>query len=91
MIELIIFHLHILIGLYAFTSYWQNHTLKEGFLALGVVFLVFVVGWSLMGTIADFIYIDSFKNNYLTKDTLGLILLVIPESFFFYIFFMKKE
>ena len=91
MIELLIFHLHLLVGLYAFTRYWQNHSLRDGFLALGVVFLVFVIGWSIMGTIADIIYIDAFENDYFTKDTLGLTLLVIPESFFFYHFFIKKS
>ena len=90
MIELLIFHSHFLIGLYAFTRYWQNYCLRDGFLALGVVFLIFVVGWAIMGTVADIIYIDSFSNEYLTKDTLGLILLIIPETFFFYNFFIKK-
>jgi hypothetical protein len=90
MIELLIFHLHLLVGLYAFTKYWQTHRIRDGFLAVGVVFLVFVMGWSIMGTIADVIYPDSFKNDYLTQDTLELILLVIPEGVFFYYFFIKK-
>lgn len=59
MIELFIFHLHILVGLYAFTKYWQQHSLKDGFLAAGVVFLVFIVGWSIMSTFADAIYPDT--------------------------------
>ncbi|MPN33830.1 hypothetical protein SDC9_181322 [bioreactor metagenome] len=89
MIELIIFHLHLLAGLYAFTKYWQQNGLKDAILALSVVALVFIVGWSIAGTIADVIYSESWKNPYFTKDALGLVILVIPESFFFYHFFVK--
>jgi len=64
--------------------------MKEGFLALGVVFLVFVVGWSIMSTLSSIIYPDSLNSIYFSNDTLGLLLLVIPESFFFYYFFVKE-
>jgi hypothetical protein len=90
MIELFIFHLHFLVGLYAFTKYWQKHSVRDGFLALGVVFFVFIVGWSIMGTLASVIYPDSWHSLYFSADTLGLVLLAIPESFFFYHFFIKE-
>lgn len=90
MIELFIFHLHLLVALYAFTRHWQEDSLRDGLLAVGVVFLAFVICWAIMGTLAELIYIDAIKNDYLTKDALGLLLLVIPESFFFYHFFIKK-
>jgi len=91
MIEIFIFHLHIMAGLFAFTKYWQKIGLKEGFLALGVIALMFVVGWTIAGTVANIIYPDDFNSIYFTKDTLGLVLLFIPEFFFFYYFFIKDE
>jgi hypothetical protein len=91
MIEILIFHLHFLAGLFAFTKYWQNSGIKEAVLATSVVALVFVVGWSIAGTIATLIYPETLTSIYFNKDTFGLILLIIPESIFFYLFFIKSE
>lgn len=91
MIELFIFHLHLMGGLFAFTKCWQKIGLKEGFLSLGVIALVFVVGWTIAGTLANLIYPENFHSIYFTEDTLGLVLLFIPEVFFFYHFFIKDE
>ncbi|MDR0926179.1 MAG: hypothetical protein LBO69_00245 [Ignavibacteria bacterium] len=91
MLELFIFHLHILAGLYAFTKYWQNQCLRDGFLALAVVALVFIVGWSIATSIAEVIYPDSINSYYFSKDALSLVLLIIPEIFFFYFFFIKAD
>jgi len=92
MFELFIFHLHLLAGLFAFTKYWQKNGLKEGFLAVAVVALVFIVGWSISGTLANLIYPEDIINTpYFTKDAFGLLLLIIPEAIFFYYFFIKDN
>lgn len=90
MIEIFIFYLHIIGSLYAFTKNWQNKGISEGFLSIGVIALFFTIGWALTGTIARLIYNDNM-NIYFNTDTLSLIILVIPESIFYYYFFIKDK
>ncbi len=89
MIELLIFHLHILAALYAFTKNWQNRRFRDGILAVLVIGLLFAIGWAMTGTLAYLIMPDAWRSAYFTQDTLSLVLLVIPESFFFYFFILK--
>ena len=91
MIELFIFHLHLLVGLHAFTKNWQKGSVIDGFLAFGVVFLTFIIGWSIIGTVVNLLFPESWNSIYFTSDTLGLILLTIPEGIFFYHFFFKDS
>lgn len=91
MIELLIFHLHIIGALYAFTKNWQTRRLRDGFLAIGVIALLFMIGWALTGTIAKAIMPSSWNTIYFRQDTLSLILLIIPEWIFFYFFFVKDK
>ena len=91
MIELLIFHLHICASLYAFTKNWQNRGLKEGFLAVMTIGLIFSIGWALTGFIANIIMPAKFNTRFFTKDTLSLLLLLIPEFFFFKYFFLRDR
>ena len=91
MIELLIFHLHIVGSLYAFTKNWHNRRLRDGFLAVAVIGLIFTIGWALTSPIAQLIMPDTWESIYFSKDTLSLILLFIPESLFFYFFFIKDK
>ncbi len=91
MIELLIFHLHILGALYVFTKYWLDNRLKDAFLSITVIALFFAIGWSLTGTLANYIFPSSLSSVYFTKDTLSLVLLFIPESIFFYLFFFRDK
>jgi hypothetical protein len=91
MIEILIFHFHILGALYAFTKNWQKHGLKDGVMAILIIGLIFMIGWTLSGAIANVIMPSNFKSIYFTKDTLSLVLLFIPECFFFFYFFIKDK
>jgi len=91
MIEIFIFHLHILAALYAFTKNWQKRRLRDAILSVMILGLIFSIGWALTQPIAQMLMPGSFKSIYFTKDTLSLILLVIPESIFFYLFFVKDR
>lgn len=91
MIEIFIFHLHIIAALYAFTKNWQNRSLKDGFLGLAILLLVFAIGWALTGAFAYAIYPSSWNTPYFNHDTLSLVLLTIPEAVFFYFFFIKDR
>lgn len=91
MIEIFIFYLHIVSAIYVFVKNWQNRTLKDAFLGLGVFALVFSIGWALTGSLAYAIYPDKWKTPYFNHDTLSLVLLAIFESIFFYHFFFKDN
>lgn len=89
MIELLIFHLHIVAALYAFTKNWQKESVKSGILAVLLIGLMFAIGWALTGTIARLIMPVEFNSIYFTQDTLSLIILLIPEYFFYKTYFLK--
>lgn len=91
MIELLIFHLHILAALYAFTKNWQLHSVKDGVLSVLIIGLFFSIGWALTGTVAYYIMPHSWELPYFTRDTLSLVMLIIPESIFFYYFILKSK
>lgn len=91
MIEILIFHLHIVAALYAFTKNWMIRGIKEGIMAVLVIGLIFTIGWALTGPIARMIMPYSWNTVYFTQDTLSLVLLAIPESFFFFLFFVKDR
>lgn len=91
MIELLIFYIHIVGALFAFTKNWQSRGIKEAFLAIGIIGLFFTIGWALTGTIANLVYPDSWNNLYFNQDTLSLVLVLIPEIIFYYQYFLKDK
>jgi len=90
MIELFIFHLHIIAALYIFTKNWQKQSAKEGLLGIAIFALFFAIGWAITGTIAHLIFPNSLDSIYFNSDSLSLIFLAIPETFFFYHFFIVE-
>jgi hypothetical protein len=91
MIEILIFHLHIIGALYAFTKNWQNDGIKAGVMALLIIGLVFAIGWALTNPIAFFLMPEGWSSIWFSQDTLSLIILIILESVFFYHFFVKDK
>ncbi len=91
MVELLIFHLHIVAVVYAAVKNYQNRGIKDAVLALGVIGLVFAIGWAMTGTLAYYIYPQDWNSIYFTSDSLALLLLVIPEAIFFKLFFLQDK
>ena len=91
MIELVIFHLHIVAALYAFTKSWLRNKLKDGILAILLIGMIFSIGWTLTSPIARLLMPAKFNSIWFNQDTLSLILLSFPESLFYYIFFLKGK
>jgi len=88
----VIYHLHIVGFLYAFTKRWQKEGLKGAFLAIGICALVFTIGWSLTGTLAHQVMPGAYPPGTLfTRDTLSLVILLIPEALFFWMFFVRSN
>lgn len=91
MIEILIFFSHIVAAVYAFTKVWQERGTKAAFLSLAVLFFVFIVLWTLTSPISRFIYPSKPISPYFTADTLSLLLLILPESIFYYFYFFKAR
>ncbi|MGB9771968.1 MAG: hypothetical protein ACPLX7_08360 [Candidatus Kapaibacteriota bacterium] len=91
MIEILIFFLHIVAWIYAFTKVWQEKGTKNALLSLAVLGFVFIVLWTLTSPIARFVYPSKPISVYFTSDTLSLVLLIIPESVFYYFYFINAK
>jgi len=88
MIEVLIYHLHVVAFVYAYVQRWQREGVKGGLLGVAIVALVFVIGWSLTGAIARLLVSNDGPG--LTSDTLSLLILLPLEVVFFYVFFLQS-
>jgi hypothetical protein len=91
MIELAIYHVHLVAMVYAFVQRWQREGVGGGLLAVAIIGLVFVIGWSLTGAIARLIMPESEVGALITSDTLSLLLLLPIEIVFFWVFFVRGQ
>lgn len=92
MIDLLIYHVHVVAAIYAFTARWQRDGLKGGFLAVATCALVFTILWAVTGPIARIIMPQAPQpGDVFTTDTLSLSLLLIPEAIFFRVFFLRAN
>ncbi len=90
MITAFIFFAHFLFALIIFTKKWQEENLSGAFLNLGLIGILFAVGWSVVG-IATQNLIDSKGLGYFfDRDAITLTILSIAE-FFFYRFYYKED
>lgn len=90
MITALIFFAHLLFALYIFTKKWQNENLKTAFLNLGLIGILFSVGWTVATMFSQiFMEPEGFGIQF-NRDTFALTLLSIVE-FFFYKVYYKEE
>lgn len=91
MIDLLIYHLHIVGVVYAFVKRWQAEDIKSGLLAVGLIALAFTILWALMGPIARmFMPGQAEPGQLFTSDTLSLVLTLAAEIPLFLAFFHTK-
>jgi cation transport ATPase len=83
MISAFIFFLHLIFALVIFTRKWQNDNLRSGVLNLGLIAVLFAVGWSITGIIAKVVMEEKGLGLYFDRDTFSLTLLTIGEYFFY--------
>lgn len=91
MIEIIVFELHLLATIFVFTKGWQDGGIKDGLMGVAILLLFFTIGWAITGTLSTLIYPDAWNTLYFTQDTFSLVLLLIPEIFFFKFYFLGQE
>jgi hypothetical protein len=89
MISALIFFIHLVFALVIFTKKWQTENLKSGFLNLGLIAILFAVGWSITGIIAKAIMDEKGLGLYFDRDTFSLTLLTIGEFFFYRIYYKE--
>ncbi len=59
------------------------------FLNMGLIAILFTVGWSIMGMISKFFMDPEGLGTYLTRDDFSLAMLVIAEYFFYRIYYKE--
>ncbi len=89
MLSAFIFFLHLIFALVIFTKKWQSEGLKSGVLNLGLIAVLFAIGWSITGIIAKAVMDEKGLGLYFDRDTFSLSLLTIGE-FFFYRFYYNE-
>jgi len=92
MIDLFIYHLHLVGAVYAFTKRWQMEGVRSGFLAVLLIGLAFTILWALMGPIARLLMPGVAEPGAIfTSDTLSLLLTFLAELPLFFLFFLRPK
>ena len=89
MISAFVFFLHFLFALLIFTKKWQQESLLFAFLNLGLIAILFTVGWSITGMISKLFMEPEGLGSYLTRDDFSLTLLTIAEYFFYRMYYKE--
>ena len=92
MIDLLIYHLHVVAVVYAFTKRWQVEGIKSGLLAVVLIGLAFTIVWALMGPLARLVMPGAVEvGGVFTSDTLSLVLTMAAELPLFILFFIRPK
>ncbi len=87
MIDLAIFYAHIVAATAVFTKRWQEEGTGEAVLSLAFMALIFFVGWGMASFIVKLILPPEGLGRVFNRDTAGLTLLALAETFFYYFYF----
>ena len=83
MIIAFIFFAHLIFALIIFTKKWQDEGLKNAFLNLALISVLFSVGWSIATIIAKPIMDPEGLGIFYDRDSFTLTILSIGEYFFY--------
>ncbi len=83
MITAIIFFAHFIFTLIIFTIKWQEEGLSSAWMNVGLIVILFAVGWTVTGMIAKILMGQEGFGIYFDRDTFSLTLLTILEVFFY--------
>jgi hypothetical protein len=89
MITAIIFFAHFIFTLIIFTKKWQDEGLSAAWMNVGLIVILFAVGWTVTGMIAKILMEQEGLGIHFDRDTFSLTLLTIMEVFF-YRFYYKN-
>src|SRR3989304_9177058 len=87
MIISIIFFIHLIFSLVIFTIKWQEEKLSAAFMNIGLIGVLFAVGWSIASVIAKAVMEPKGFGIHFDRDTFALTLLTIGEYFFYRLYY----
>jgi hypothetical protein len=87
MIALIIFYLHILAVVAAFTHQYQKEGLGGGMLTVGFFGIIFAVGWSISTLILKLVISEKGFGVQMDRSILSLVILTIAEAVFYHYYY----
>ncbi|MHB9014186.1 MAG: hypothetical protein ACYC49_18395 [Ignavibacteriaceae bacterium] len=87
MITEIIFFVHFLFTLIIFTKKWQEENLSDAFINIGLIGLLFTIGWSISGIIAKLLMSQKGLGIMFDRDTFSLTILSVIEFFFYRMYY----
>jgi hypothetical protein len=90
MVSAVIFFAHFLFLLIIFTWKWQTDGISAAFINVALILVLFAVGWTITGLIAQLLMEPKGLGQYFDRDTFSLTLLTIIE-YFFYRFYYKES
>lgn len=82
-----IFFIHLLFSLIIFTIKWQEEKLSAAFLNIGLIAVLFAVGWSITSIIAKVLMEPKGLGLHFDRDAFSLTLLSIGEYFFYRLYY----
>ncbi len=83
MITAIIFFAHFIFLLIIFTKKWQEEGISSAWMNVGLIVILFAVGWTVTGMIAKILMEQAGFGIHFDRDTFSLTLLTIMEVFFY--------
>lgn len=83
MITAIIFFAHFIFTLIIFTKKWQDEGVSAAWMNVGLIAILFAVGWTVTGMIAKILLEQAGLGIHFDRDTFSLTLLTIMEVFFY--------
>jgi len=87
MITAFIFFAHYLFTIIIFTKKWQEDTLSDAVLNVGLIGVLFAVGWTITTMIAKVVMEPEGLGIFYDRDTFALSLLTIAEYFFYKMYY----
>ena len=89
MISAFIFFAHFLFILIIFTWKWQSDGISAAFINVALILILFAVGWTITGMVAQLLMEPKGLGSYFDRDTFSLALLTIVEYFFYRIYYKE--
>ena len=83
MITAIIFFAHFIFLLIIFTKKWQEEGISSAWMNVGLIVILFAVGWTVTGMIAKILMEQAGFGIHFDRDTFSVTLLTIMEVFFY--------
>lgn len=89
MIISLIFFIHFLFGLIVFVKKWQDESLSAAFINIGLIIILFSVGWSVVTMLTKLIIDAEGFGVWFDRDTITLTILSTIEYFFYRFYYVE--